>query len=54
MTISHLFFWIGLVFSNKYLTQTNLFVALMISLPYLLFFFVSWWIVIPLIVFPNG
>jgi uncharacterized Tic20 family protein len=54
MTIAHLLFWIGLVFSNKYLTQTNIFVALIISLPYLLLFFGSWWVVYYLIFFPHG
>jgi uncharacterized Tic20 family protein len=53
-TISHLFFWIGLVFNNKYLTHTNIFVALAISLPYLCLFYCSWWFVIFLIFFPNG
>jgi len=42
VTTSHLCFWMGSVFNTKYLTDTNLWIASVVSLPFLVLFFSSW------------
>lgn len=54
MTISHVIFWLVLVVNNKLLTRTNIFLSILISIPYSLLFFISWFFIALVITFPNG